>query len=261
MWVGDKDRLLRLVRVMDEITEGDRTSELAKKQVELDRKFEINKEFHSDPSAYRESLEEEYEATRLKLSPSMEVVEREISLTRRGEAAEVVEGMDPPAVVRLELSAPRELLAPNRAVLRMSRAGSCTLEVKGSNPTWLYSAREALSSEIQRGVPWWALLRRPFATFASAAVIYCALILAVWESISFEGGINTFWEKIAAWALIGFIAIPIIAIILDWLIGRLIPGIEIMTPGATPKSGKALGFIGSMAASFVLGIVVNLITS
>jgi hypothetical protein len=264
LWIGDKDRLLRLVRLMNEITEDDRTAELARKQDELDWIFDSNKDAQADHKVFRKALEAQYEATRLKLSASMEVVEREISLTRRGEAAEVVEGIDPPAVIQLELAAPREVLAPNRVVLRMSKKGSCTLEVKGSDPTWLYSAREALSSEIQRGVPWWAFLRKFSASLASAAVLYVALVLALWDHViptTEAGAAISFQGKLLIWTLVGIVGVLVIALMLDSLLRRVIPGLEIISPGETPKSGKALAFMGSMMASFVLGIVVNLITS
>lgn len=209
------------------------------------------------------------EGAKQRWSTEMTVTEREMSLTLQGEPGEVIEAIDPSFVERLEIQAPASPTAPIRAVVRMSRAEGCSLEVQGSDPAWVSSARDALSSEIRRAMPWWGWLRsaRSWLLYFFVAIpiaIALVLLLAILLPDSGESQASQNTPALLGWlAGAAVIGIPsaLIASAIHSLARRSLPGFEVTPAGSSPKAIRALAFMGGLGLSFLLSIGANLITA
>jgi hypothetical protein len=189
----------------------------------------------------------------------MSIVERDLSLTHTGPPDQVINMIDPSAVQRLGIFAPKTAGLPIQATVFFSRTDGCQFEIRGSDPSWLRMARDTLSSEIKHGVPKWAWLRTVWGAIPGAVVIVLGCIMALWNQI-LPAQKNSLSERMIFWSLLGLMSLLLITPSLNFLLRRFLIGFEIVPPGVTPRSGRAIGVVASIVTSFVLGIVVNLIT-
>jgi hypothetical protein len=195
----------------------------------------------------------------------MELSERDLSLTHIGPPDQIVNELDPAFVERLSMRAPRSSSLPIQATIHLTREKGCSVELRGDDPSWLRTARDTLSAELERGVPRWAWLRTLPGAALIAGVLYLALVIASWDSFVLRsqatGKPFSFgWRPVLTFAL-GIIFSGLIGAVMEPGMRSLLLGFEIVPPGATPKSRKVLGIIGSLASALVLGIIVNLITN
>jgi hypothetical protein len=218
--------------------------------------------YSSSPKFQEERREEvkrgaqiELEKAKNNWSVAMTLVEVEMSLTHKGPPEQIINEIDAPFVDRLTLAAPHEWISFGHAEVRLSRTAGCKIEINGTDPTWVRTARDVLSAEVIRGVPWWAPLRMLPAAIAASLVIYAAVVIAVWGLIDLPTA-----------SKLGVVAVPIPAVAIPGVLGmnvllrRVLKGLEIVAPGEVPGSRKALGVMGTIATSFILGVIVNLIT-
>lgn len=271
-WSGDKERLGRLAYTMDGLIEQRReqaTEEAVKSALDELEEAPDGLSASEYRRIARDMVKTRTERAKQRWMTEMMVTEREMWLTLQGEPGEVIEAIDPPFVERLEMQAPASPTAPVRAVIRMSKAEGCSLEVQGSDPAWVSSARDALSSEIRRAVPWWGWLRsaRSWVLYFFVAIpiaIALVLLLAVLLSGSGESQASQNTPAFLGWlAVAAVIGIPsaLIASGIHSLARRSLPGFEITPAGSTPRAIRALAFIGGLVLSFLLSIGANLVTA
>lgn len=257
-WVGDKDRLLRLSRVMTELIAQQRQAALDAAKERGQNRLHAEEEQGGSQSHLDEIKGwERIEADRLAEAWAVEMAwsERDLSLTHAGPPDQIVNEMDPAFVERVSIQAPKDILLPIQASIHLSRSNGCSVELRGQDPAWLRMARDTLSNEVQHGVPPWAWLRTIQAAFVYTGVIYVGLVVAAWNRVS-----GAWREKLIVSLLVGLPTVLGFSALLQPLVRRLLSGFEIIAPGAVPKSGRALGLVASVATSFILGIIVNLIT-
>jgi hypothetical protein len=247
---------------MEELIVEHRTRELAGLEEEKRRVRDEQKEEALRVLAVRPlELQEQRTVDRWRIE--MMVSERELSLTQRGSPEAIIEELDPPFVERLEIEAPQSSVESIRASVRMSRTEGCTVEVRGRDLAWVRSARTALTDEITRGVPWWAWLRSVWAAAICASALYIAFVIGGWEFMRYEydnGTTRPFPQSLIQVLTLALIIVGMLSIGLNSIFGRVVQGLEILPPGATAKSGRAIGIVGSLGASFVIGILVNIMT-
>ena len=130
-----------------------------------------------------------------------------------------------------------------------------SVNVSSSNTAWARQTFARLSEEVEKGVPRWALLRTPWgrrlvgvagglAMFSALALALAGLTrVAVVYPASAGAGLATAWLLTRRRTI-------------DWLF----PAFEILGPGGTSTGSRRLATLISLAASVVVGIIVNLMT-
>jgi hypothetical protein len=254
---------------MDELIEAHRRKELAAVD-EAERRslqaaqgqpttfdMDVAESISRDADRDRERLVNEW-------SVEMEIGERDLSLTHAGPPDQIVNELDPAFVERLSIRAPRSASLAVQATVHLTREKGCSVELRGDDPSWLRLARDTLSAELERGVPRWAWLRTLPAAALIGAVLYLAVLIAFWDRFVFEnertGEPLSVGSRLLLIFAIGLIFSLIVGSIAERGMRTFLLGFEIVPPGATSKSRKVLGVIGSLASALVLGIIVNLIT-
>lgn len=264
-WVGEKERLLRLAGVMDDLIDSHRRRALAavdETERGALRRAKEKGDFDIEGPFIRKNFESDRKRLSAEWTVEMVVRERDLSLTHTGPPDQIVNELDPPFAERLSIRAPRSANLPIQATVHFSQEEGCSVELRGNDPAWLRTARDTLGAELERGVPNWAWLRTYWASALSAATLYLAFAIAIWDRFKVEGseGQASPLAKFALLLVLGLICALILGGLLTTIVRQYILGFEIIPPGATPRSRRVLGLIGSLVAALLIGVAVNLIT-
>lgn len=176
-------------------------------------------------------------------------------LTRSGELSAILAETDASEIeaVRMETRSSGGLPSVE---LRTNRKASesepgVTMKVSGSDRQWVGGLNDLVMTELKKDVPWWAPLRRTWAStaVALAAVLGIFAVVARYSSIDFV-------LLLAATPVVAFAAWIPLAALFRWSF----PAFEVVEPGGMPRGRRVLG-ASVTVASFLLavaGLVVSL---
>lgn len=235
-WVGDEERLKRLIRLLEGLTA--RPPSVAGPD---------------DGGASTEGIE---------IIPSrefeMSVVESG-GITLKGDPTSVLAEMDRSAVtgIDLEVTLVHDALEFDSVAIRFDRSKGVTLSTRGE-AALVEDVHQRAVEEINRGVPWWEPIRGG-ALFA-VVVVLVGVRLAFWflsspEAVDPEASAWVRWA-LGIGASLLFAALPGIAA--DGIAKRVLPGFEVVAPGEAGRGARALGLVGTVVLAAV-GILGNLL--
>jgi len=191
----------------------------------------------------------------------VKVVEGTDTIT--GPAQEVLSELDRRTVQSVEIFG--DFVYPEELKVQLSknkgenwRRWGVRLQLASTNPGWAKRCAAQVSEEVEKSVPWWAW----FWTVPGIVISYvaaCVLAVVVVLLVALRHTNNT--GSAAIISLNGFS----IATIFAWTLGPRLwrwtfPRFEVHSEGAQPTGGRRMAAFGSIAAAFLVAILVNYIT-
>lgn len=219
-WVGDEERLRRLVRVLNELVE------------------RWPKPDKPDAASAAQWFTRSYIEQWSRPQFDVTATERD-ALTIRGEAESVFAEMDRTALVSLEMEVapPSQLKKRDQVRIEFDNLEGVTLESRGET-SWVDEVHARLTEELDRRVPWWAWMRG-FYMWLGITIAGTAEFWLLTESPRIlSGDIQTVGGRIAMSLTIGVMIAGFLSGGVMFLIRRLIPGFEVVRAGE--KREKAL---------------------
>jgi hypothetical protein len=268
-WAGDADRLRRILVAADDLIDEYRKVALEKIDAdeavavaELERPPDQPEDYPGQNEFFAEQIREQrtrYVALRTDETErwQLEVVTFEkdgLTQTLSGTPDQVMAGIDPYVVQGLRLRAPAVYGRAVSLTLSLRRLAGVSLEVEATDPGWVRKALATLDSEIRRGIPAEARLRKYKWTIAPCALIVIALLL-----IAFRGIIgNGKHEVPVAVAVLAATAMGLfIALFCSYALELYIPGFELLPRGKESRGRR----LTAVAASFVVALVAAILAT
>ena len=181
------------------------------------------------------------------------------SLVHQGTIDEVL-GSDEIDLDRLRsLTIESTASGPKITVGLFSREGvSCAVS---GPPAWARSSVAELDNELKRYQPWWAVMRSGPAAILYGWVFSGSVLLAI-RGLRFTQN-----HKVQGTGaqVIGNVFVAVVfaiggALAIGWLVKRLLPGFEVVSPTKQSRGGRAMAVISGILAQFLLGLAINFIT-
>ncbi|MEV4411397.1 hypothetical protein [Catellatospora sp. NPDC049609] len=249
-WAGDLDDLSRLGSEVEALYK--KLCDIAAADLE-ETLAALPEPRNGDEGAFRRRILREQMRFRMTAADGHDRVSGEINEVRR----EMDRRTTTEVLFEAELNYGKDSLS---VTLRRNRnpyaSQAVRLHVRSHNSGWAREAFAHLSDQVQRGIPWWHKVHSTTgaAIFAGLnyAVIFCTLALLFWPMIKREN-----YSILISLATLLIFAIAGIA-------GRLrlwvFPTFEITGSEGIPKGNRVAPYLLTLAASIVIGIIVNRIS-
>ncbi len=222
-WVGGRERLARIVQILEQVPDGTVDSE------------------PTHP-----------------LTTLIAIATESGGSGIRGIPGEVFESMDPKALRQLELEFRTEHQShPGAGNVRISLElnKGVRLETNGDHDL-VIGVFGPLETELQRGVPWWSWLRG-----SAGWVLYSLLAFAGFIGLTRDAvfGDTTTASAIGR-VVIGAAVAWVVSIPVAVFVQRVLPGFEITAPGSQGKGARAIGVVGVTLLA-AIGVVATFLAS
>lgn len=225
-WVGDQERLDRLVRVLEDLVEKGEALAVDDDPIDL-----------------------------------VATATESGSVTLRGTPAEVFREMDRQALHNLELEVSRAYPVNKRDQVRITfdRIEGLKIESRGES-AWVDDSHRRLEEEVERGKPWWYWLR---GIPGGAIVLFLGwgyFAVLVWNSAYGQDEGNEFVTKALAIGLGGIMVAGLATSVVMGVIRRILPGFEVVRPGEKGRGARALAVAGTLVVA-AFGVVLDVTIS
>lgn len=221
-WVGDRERLDRIARLMEDVHQ--RTQE------EPDAEALQKSQYRMLSRMIKEADEVQVTATESE------------GAVLKGDAAGVFDSMDRTALKRLEieLGTPLSIAAASFSTRRYVRIEfkhdqGVTFEAAGDQ-TWVDSFFPGISTELNRGEPWWSFMRGPF----GFALLFALVSPALWATLARASPDSTTADRVFGSLFFGAVCAGAILA----LFRVVLPGFEVVLAGSSGRGRRALGVLG-----------------
>jgi hypothetical protein len=215
----------------------------------------------------RETVREATRKLESETAAAKNAAQIDVTLERRGRdrrnvtgtADEVADYLEGKEFRSAEFSTPSGLLRGHRISISTERFDGLTLHVSSDDGRWSTAAFVELSDEIRKHVPrgrflrsLWLLVPLFIASIGfSLWLLRDAFVVAngITDSTT-QSGLTTAWFFAAL--IVGYAGA-----LLAWI---AVPAVEFVAAGRRSRGGRLLAVVGSVIATIILGIVVNLLT-
>jgi hypothetical protein len=161
-----------------------------------------------------------------------------------GPPNEVINALDPKTVTRFGIKIGKRRYSDEAALsFNMAPEDGVTLQLESSEVGWLAEASERMTREIQRCVPWWALLRTKKALWACDAMIVAAT--------GAPFAVNAVRTNDPVAVLACFYGVWL-AVVYNWIVRKTIPAFEVVPVGVVPKGRRVVGVAGLLILNAVV---------
>lgn len=248
-WVGRREQLLRIEKLIADALKDVYDRELARlklPQGSMERRLAIKD-------------------LQRRLVLDVRVVAANGQLTRTGSMASILDEMSPSEIESVamgNLSVYSDGGSERIALALGGRAhydDPVHVSVAGGSSHWVAGIFDVLVGEVRKSVPWWAWLRRSFASIALGAFLAAGTVgvLLTTTSITPQNRGTVFSNAFIVFLslLLGF------TIVIRQLLNKAFPALEILDAGGTPRGRRVLGALvavlsfGMGVAGVVLGII------
>jgi len=270
-WASDASQLGRIASAMEDPIETYRDAEIQ----EFEDDYAALRAEKPDSATVERQAARQREVILDKYETQMTVRETEFSLVQAGKASDLLDEIPVLDVEGLRLSIgeatqsfvyrdldfdfshirPYPLTESSFAAsLTLHRRKGVSLEVYGSDTTVVRGSFANLEAAVERGVPWYAVLRAPWMWFIYTLVATMAALIGAWPSLSASP------DRLPGGLAVAGIGLGV-GSLLQVLARVVLPGLEITQTGQAAKGLRGLAFIGTVALNLAIGVAVNLLSA
>lgn len=258
-WAGDRRRLLRIAKEVDDALELLKEKELAR----LDQRLgEGAASDAPEPGtlgalpSYQEGKRRNAEVRASKARAEIEALrttmvtqEPVLDLRHEGPPADVLDAVDVDGLSQIVISTPTRWGGRlDGEVTVVFDHGGVDLTVQGTDPQWVRATHEALKTEIDRGVPRWAYFRGDGALGQYVAVVALVAFALAWQVL---GDALTFLIGIPIFLLV---VLPL-GIAAHVAVRKLLPGFELTGEATIGRGSRGIRTVLVALATTALGIL------
>lgn len=170
----------------------------------------------------------------------------------RGRSSDIVDYLTHRDVRELELSAPAGSGSGHHVSVRFDEDG-VRITASSADSRWTSAALTQVTEAVRRRVPWWRWMRSLWFLIPLLAVASVFLMASVVGAVP-RGAVDS--SVLSVLFVVGVWALTPLAV---WGASKALPPFE-MTSSERPTGTRVFYVLGSAVASFVLGIIVNLVS-